>query len=296
VSLSKSAQAFVRRAGFNVHGWPSERHLALDYDVSTNPRYGYKTAPHPGILQLLEKRSEEIEGILSEIEGRSDVFQGIPAKSTGEPLSPYWDQGWFPPLDACALMHFVLRYKPKHYIEIGSGNSTIFAHHARRAGGLPTSITSIDPQPRAVIDALCDRVIRSRLEDTDTSVFDQLESGDFLFFDGSHRVFQDSDVTVFFLEVLPRVAPGVIVHVHDVFLPKDYPPEWGNRYYSEQYMLAMALLYAPDQYQVLFPCAYVSDRFHQLVAALTSGGPVYGVYGTGFWFSKNGKSVSASWR
>ncbi len=286
--LPKSVQALVRRAGFDIHSWPSEHHLALDYSVSTKPRYGYKTAPHQGMLRLLEERSDAFERTLSEIESRSDLFRTIPAKSNGESLSPYWDQGWFPPLDACALMHFMLSLRPRRYVEIGSGNSTIFTHHAKTVGGLATHISSIDPQPRAGIDTLCDRVIRTRLEDTDLSVFDALEEGDFLFFDGSHRVFQDSDVTVFFLDILPRVKPGVIVHVHDIFWPYDYPPAWGDRYYSEQYMLAVALLHAPDAYEILFPCVFVDERFRERVAALTSGGPVFGVYGTGFWLRKNG--------
>jgi hypothetical protein len=77
----------------------------------------------------------------------------------------------------------------------------------------------LDPEPRAQIDALCDTSIRRRLEDCDLSMFDQLEAGDILFFDGSHRVFTNSDVTVFFLELMPRLKPGVIVHIHDIFLP-----------------------------------------------------------------------------
>ena len=288
MSLSKSVQALVRRAGFDVHSLRSEHHLALDYRVSTRPRYGHKTPPHAGILRLLDERAAAFERTLSDIENRSDLFGSIPAKSNGDHLSPYWDQGWFPPLDACALMHFLLNFRPKRYVEIGSGNSTIFTHHAKRVGALSTHITSIDPQPRAGIDRLCDRVFRTPLEDIDFAVFDELEAGDFLFFDGSHRVFQDSDVTVFFLDVLPRVKPGVIVHIHDIFWPCDYPPAWGDRYYSEQYMLAVALLYAPQAYEILFPCVYVDHRFRERVAALTSGEPVFGVYGTGFWLRKNG--------
>lgn len=287
MSLSKSVQALVRRTGFDIHKSSSPHHLALDYAVSSEPRYGYKTGPQEGMLRLLEARTDAFDATLSEIESRSDLFRAIPASSDGEPLSPYWDQGWFPPLDACALMHFALKLKPARYIEIGSGNSTIFMHHAKSVGGLGTHITSIDPQPRAGIDTLCDRVVRTRLEDSDLSVFDELEAGDFLFFDGSHRVFPDSDVTVFFLDVLPRVKSGVIVHVHDIFWPFDYPPAWGERYYSEQYMLAVAMLYAPDKYEVLFPCVYVDHRFRERVSALTTGQPVFGVYGTGFWFRKN---------
>ena len=98
----------------------------------------------------------------------------------------------------------------------------MFARHAIRTGNLKTTIMSIDPKPRAEIDSLCDRVMRLPLELCDLNLFRELEPGDILFFDGSHRIFANSDVTVFFIEVLPRLKPGVLVHVHDIFLPADY--------------------------------------------------------------------------
>jgi hypothetical protein len=77
--------------------------------------------------------------------------------------------------------------------------------------------------------------------------------------DGSHRVLMNSDATVFFLEVLPRLKPGVVVHMHDIFLPNDYPLRWRELYYSEQYMLAAYLL-AGEKLKVLLPNAFVSTR------------------------------------
>ena len=201
VSLAKAAQSLVRRAGLNVHPWPSARHLALEYPVSASPRYGAKTGPHAAILEQLEARTSDFGETLAALAAHHKVFEAIPASSTENPLRPYWDNGWFPPLDACVLTHFLLTNDPRRFLEIGSGNSTIFANHARKIGGLRTTITSIDPEPRAGIDSLCQRVIRTGLQDTDLSVFDDLESGDILFFDGSHVVFQDLDVTVFFLEI-----------------------------------------------------------------------------------------------
>ena len=80
---------------------------------------------------------------------------------------------------------------------------------------LQSRITSIDPAPRAESDRLCDSVIRQPLEELDLSVFDDLEPGDFLFIDSSHRTFSNSDVTVVFMDVLPRLRTGVIVHFHE---------------------------------------------------------------------------------
>ena len=134
----------------------------------------------------------------------------------------------------------------------------MFARRAIRDHGLPTRIVSIDPHPRTEIEALCDQSIRSPMEDVDTHVFDQLGAGDILFIDNSHRSFQNSDVTAFFLEVLPRLRPGVIVHIHDIFLPVDYPPAWADRHYSEQYLLACWLLANPKRFELMLSNAFVS--------------------------------------
>ena len=93
----------------------------------------------------------------------------------------------------------------------------------------------------------------------DLSVFDQLKAGDFLYVDGSHCCFQNSDVTVIFLEILPDLKPGVIVEFHDILLPYDYPTIWKERYYSEQYLLAVCLLTNPEKYKILQPNSFISS-------------------------------------
>ncbi len=95
-------------------------------------------------------------------------------------------------------------------------------------------------------------------------MFDSLEAGDIFFFDGSHRAFMNSDVTVFFLEVLPRLKPGILVHIHDIFLPDDYLPWWDqefypHRYWSEQYVLAASLLAGHKNYEVVLPNHYIGS-------------------------------------
>jgi len=92
--------------------------------------------------------------------------------------------------------------------------------------------------------------------------------------DGSHRSFMNSDVTIFFLEILPRLKSGVLVHLHDIFLPLDYPPYWEYRYYphrywSEQYLLAASLLAGHRNYEILLPNRHISDT--PLLASLLDG-------------------------
>lgn len=139
---------------------------------------------------------------------------------------------------------------------MGSGNSTKFAARAKADGALATTITSIDPHPRTEIDALCDTVLRIGLEHAPAEVFSVLRAGDVVFFDGSHSVFMGNDVAVFLLEVLPALAPGVLVGIHDVYLPFDYPAAYAKLHYTEQYVLAAYLLAEPAV-EIVLPAQYV---------------------------------------
>ena len=85
--------------------------------------------------------------------------------------------------------------------------------------------------------------------------------GDILFVDSSHRVFQNSDVTVCFLDIIPYLKPGVFVHFHDILLPWDYSEEYGGkRYYSEQYMLATLILAEGNRFEIVLPNYFVSQE------------------------------------
>ncbi|MGY8941188.1 MAG: hypothetical protein ACKVJH_04065, partial [Flavobacteriales bacterium] len=117
---------------------------------------------------------------------------------------------------------------------------------------------------------------------------DTLEPGDILFIDNSHRVLPNSDATVAFLEWFPRLKPGVLVQVHDIYIPWDYPQNMCDRAYSEQYMLAMALLSNPQRYKPLFPAYWISmqERYTQLLSPLWDHPNTRDVeqHGGSFWF------------
>jgi predicted O-methyltransferase YrrM len=130
---------------------------------------------------------------------------------------PFWANDWFPPLDGVSLYGLIAETAPRRYIEVGSGISTRFARRAIQDMGLPTRIVSIDPHPHTVVDSLCDEVVRSRMEDVPRDFWDGIEQTDMLFVDNSHRSFPNSDVTVFFAEVLPALRPGTIWGLHDIF-------------------------------------------------------------------------------
>ena len=194
-----------------------------------------------------------------------------------------------------ALYAFLARHNPKRYIEVGSGNSTKFARRAIVDHQLDTRIISIDPHPRAEVDGLCDEVIRAPVEDVAAATFDILDAGDVLFIDSSHRTLMNSDVTMLFLDVLPRLKPGVLVQVHDVTLPGDYPAQWSGRHYSEQYLLAAYLLGRGPLLDIVLPCAFVSDdpELHGILAPVWSAEWMKDAepYGCSFWFRTGSPSA-----
>ena len=258
----------MRIAGLEIHRhsktWRWSYGVHDYYPVDPNPRWGHGKPPHTKINDLLNRQRGEFAALLNQFLEHRDIIESVPAT--------YWDNVFFSYLDAASLVTMLAFKAPLRYMEIGSGYSTKFARHAISGAKTKSTILSLDPEPRADIDALCDFVIRSRLEDCDLSIFDQLEPNDILFFDGSHRVFTNSDVTVFFLELMPRLKPGVIVHIHDVFLPWDYHPAWNHRLYSEQYMLAAMLLCPKPSFSVLLPNAFIclEKELHARVPAFLS--------------------------
>jgi hypothetical protein len=176
-----------------------------------------------------------------------------------DPTQPGWNNKFLPGLDIMALYAIVAETKPGRYVEVGSGNSTKVAYKAVEDHGLSTKIISIDPYPRAEIDSLAHEIIRKPFEAVETGWLAELESGDILFIDNSHRMLPNSDATVFFMETLPALKPGVIVHIHDIYLPYDYPQFMCDRFYTEQYGLAIAMMANPKRYQSIFPAYFISE-------------------------------------
>jgi hypothetical protein len=130
---------------------------------------------------------------------------------------------WFGPVDAEFYYGMVQAYAPGHIIEVGSGHSTVVASKAAVNSVYVTDIISIDPEPRIDITYYAGRVIATPVQDVPLSTFDILGPGDFLFIDSSHIYVQDSDVDYLYNYVMPRLKSEVFIHIHDIFLPDDYP-------------------------------------------------------------------------
>lgn len=235
------------------------KRIELDYPIHPRPRWLRGGPVGNRMMTQLAASVPGAKALFAQIAGFHEQFLTIPvAAPAGKDLAePNWVNGWFPALDAVMLYGLLAVRNPRWFVEVGSGNSTRFARRAIRDHKLRTKIISIDPCPRAEIDAICDQVVRMPFEDVDTKEVAKLTSEDLLFVDSSHRSFQNSDVTVFFTEVLPALPPGIVYGMHDIYLPNDYPPEWAERFYSEQYLLACYLAGGAGGDEVLAPLSYL---------------------------------------
>jgi hypothetical protein len=268
------------------------QHIELEYPVHPRPRWlGYGRAGERLMAQLA-RSVPAARALIAEIAGFHDRFLAIPAHASlaANPAEPSWSNGWFPAFDAVMLYGLLATRNPRWYVEVGSGYSTRFARRAIRDHDLRTKIISIDPCPRAEIDAICDRVVRAPLEEVEPKEIESLSEQDLLFVDSSHRSFQSSDVTVFFTEMLPAFPPGLVYGLHDIYLPNDYPVEWTERFYSEQYLLAAYLHGGAGGDEVLAPLAYL---WHEtdLVSAFAPTFDRLGLdhpqrYGNSFWLRR----------
>ncbi len=246
-SAPTPAEPRKKRTGMDIH---------LKFPVHPRVRFGHGQPVNPFVDRIMAAGRDGYASTLRNIAALAEDLAAIPVDGSDDADTPYWNNRYFSPGDAAALYAMIALRKPGQFVEIGSGHSTKFARAAVSRWELATKLVSIDPQPRAQIDRLVDSIERVGLETIDPARFEQLQPGDILFFDGSHQVLQNSDVTVFFTEVLPRLAPGVLVHVHDVYLPEDYPPQWLDRWYAEQYVLAAWLLGGSARMRIVLPVNY----------------------------------------
>ena len=265
--------------------------MRFDDGSSYNPitRWGDGRPEHKLLAELFDAAQDRYRELLKSWSDYLPYLAHLRFEASGgSPDAVCWNNGFLPGLDIAALYCFIRQKRPKVYLEVGSGNSTKIAAMAKRDGGLATRIISIDPCPRAEIDSLCDEVIRQPLESAPRGAFLELGANDIVFVDGSHRALQNSDVTVFFLEVLPTLPPDVLIQIHDIPLPYDYPACWHDRLYSEQYMLATLLLFAADKFEIDLPCAHVSRKpeLISILDPLWNTEPRIDTHGDSFWFHR----------
>ena len=232
----------------------------------TNPpqfavRYGGTRPVHADIQRIFDAHETAQRESIARLAAHRDALAAIRGTAADGSPDPRWKQDWLPPLDAAFLYALVAGGRPARYVEIGGGHSTRFVRRAISDNGLATHVTTIDPLPRAEVSDIADEIVARRFEATSLDRFAGLAAGDVVFMDGSHRCLQNSDATAFFLDTLPALPPGVIVGIHDIFWPADYPKDWLRRHYSEQYLLGTYILALGDSFPLIFAAAYAADRF-----------------------------------
>ncbi len=175
----------------------------------------------------------------------------------------------FGPVDAGLLYGMIRRHRPRRILEVGCGMSTLLIRRALESGGIVCDHVCIEPFEQPWLEELPVRVIRERVEHLDPKeLASSLGPGDLLFIDSSHVVKPQGDVLFLFQEVMPRLAQGVLVHVHDIFTPRDYPESWvlGARVlWTEQYLLETLLCESPH-WEILLSANMLAEDHHEALA------------------------------
>lgn len=225
-----------------------------------------------------------------------DLRSFLPVNKEDKPDSRlYLINGTYMAVDAHMYYALIRHLKPKRIIEVGAGFSTLFAYEALKRGSLfeQTQLHVVEPYPEAIIKEGLESVAKVRREfvqNVEPAYFDQLEAGDILFIDSTHVVKEGNDVLYLYLEILPRLKPGVFVHVHDINLPEPYPScylDYGW-FWNEQYLL-QAYLINNSKVKILWPGNYLMcqepERMMKLFPDIRDMRAVYPLSGpSAFWF------------
>lgn len=200
-----------------------------------------------------------------------DALNALPRSAAHTPDGYYTDNIWFGAVDAGVLYGVMRHFRPARVVEVGCGFSTRLMRRAIIDGGLATHLTCIDPEPRVDIQAVADEFLAQRVEDIAIEyIIDPLHAGDILFIDSSHVAMTGGDVPFLFLEVLPRLRPGILVHVHDIFFPYDYPEAWvfeARAGWNEQY-LVHAFLAGNEAFDMMWAGHFMWRQHREEVLAL----------------------------
>jgi len=250
--LKKRMRRF-RMAAQTALGWSAQGFFTpYRYAAGAKPSTGY-----PEIEAVLKSHESSMSAVLDEMSGLMQAMEEI----GGDPApAPRWDQGWFATLDAATAYTMVRRASPRKIIEVGSGHSTRFLARALKDSQAKADHICIDPEPRADLLDLPVQWEKELLSDAHLPLFDSLQDGDIAFFDSSHILWPGLDVDLIFNRILPRLDSGVLVHVHDIFLPDPYPASWDWRGYTEQNGLSGWFM--GGAYNVVFASHYAATRLN----------------------------------
>lgn len=258
--------------------WPSLAHFhspvpdtrALAREANRSRIWPEQAPERPGI----DWRGERQLTLLGRL--AKQTLMRIPEEPTDDPLEYFAPNPSFGYYDSWAMGAMLRHLRPARMIEIGSGWTTLLVARVNREhlrGEM--DVTCIDPYPQDFLSGGVkgvSRFLKQPVEATPLSVFEALGPGDVLFIDGTHTVKTGGDVVYLFGEVVPRLRPGVVVHVHDIFLPRDYPERWvlSGWGWNEQYLLQAFLAFNPE-FEIVLGMAWLAVNHPE---AVTEAAPV----------------------
>lgn len=242
---------------------PKYTTIFVDYAEQLGPRYGVTHPPHAKMNELMQTQREIILQQVLQAKQHAHWLNGLSEHETNS-YEPYLKNGFMPALDVWMLYTLLTQEQPENYIEVGCGTSTRVAYSAKKKNQLNTKIIAVDPTPRLSVQDLVDQHICATMQSLNIEWWKQWGGKDMLFIDNSHRALPGSDVTTFFLEILPELPKGMLLHIHDIYWPYDYPLNMCERGYNEQYLLAQAILLQPERYEIIAANHwFTTDEFYK---------------------------------
>ena len=225
-----------------------------------------------GIEMNDEEQLKLLSAFCSNYKKEYDLF---PENKTQIPYQYYINNGLFELADGIILYSMIRHFKPAKIIEIGSGNSTCISAQAilknkKENSSYNCDLTAIEPHPNETLKSGFPgftKLIQDEVQNIPVSEFEKLEENDILFIDSSHVLKIGSDVQYEFFEILPKLNKGVLIHVHDIFLPGEYPKGWILRdhvFVNEQYLLQAFLTYN-DHFKVIWAGHYMRMKYHDML-------------------------------
>jgi predicted O-methyltransferase YrrM len=234
------------------------------FNFSQLKRDLYKNRSFPGFDFNMKKQLKNISNL---------IYKNELIELNLEKKSPNYNfnikNNFFENGDAEIYYQLIRHLKPKNILEIGSGHSTLIALEAikknKSVDKIETKITCVEPYENKWLDHLNIKILRKKIENLDESYYLALEKNDILFIDSSHVIRPQGDVLKIFFEIVPKLKKGTIVHVHDIFTPKDYPKKWlieQNKFWNEQYLVE-ALMMNKDKYEIYLMLNYLKNNAYE---------------------------------
>jgi tRNA (mo5U34)-methyltransferase len=276
------------------HCWPLGHHYSPVPDtraLAIEPTRSRVWPAHPHATPGIDWRGEEQVALVRDALARQEPMP-FASEPTGDSAEYHTGNGMFSLLDAWVLQAMLRHHRPARMIEVGCGwSSLVTARVNREQLGGALDFTCVEPYPPDFLGDGVDgitRLVPAPVQEVELAEFERLGDGDVLFIDSAHVVKTGGDVQYLFNEVIPRLATGVLVHVHDIFLPWDYPADWvlSGRGWNEQYLLQSFLAFN-ETFAVRLAVGWL-HHFHRDVLVEAVPGYAQAMSGGGsFWMQRS---------